>query len=193
MGPEAKRYHSNTQRQNGEPFSNFITLFLLPLSTICTVIYFIRSSEYSNLKILIPECQEWHVMVHLHCPTPGPIKNGFCRIVWCGGFSSVSLSVYITVSGSVDGQRPKSYSLFIQVAPAELEALLLTHPSMADSGVIGIPDPSAGQLPKAFIVIKPGHKLTKDEIDALFKGMLCHLMFNINFLITTHVRSTTGR
>lgn len=39
-----------------------------------------------------------------------------------------------------------------QVAPAELEALLVTHPSVADVAVIGIPDADAGELPKAFIV-----------------------------------------
>ena len=54
-GPEAKLYHSNTQKQNtqiqnGESFSNFTELFLLSLSTVCTIIYFIRSSGYSNLK-----------------------------------------------------------------------------------------------------------------------------------------------
>ena len=48
--PEAKLYHSNTQKNNVESFSNFTELFLLSLSTIYTIIYFIRSSEYSNLK-----------------------------------------------------------------------------------------------------------------------------------------------
>ena len=39
-----------------------------------------------------------------------------------------------------------------QVAPAELEAILLTHPQVADCAVIGIPDEEAGELPKAFVV-----------------------------------------
>ncbi len=41
-----------------------------------------------------------------------------------------------------------------QVAPAELEALLLSHPAIADCAVIGIADEEAGELPKAFIVLK---------------------------------------
>jgi acyl-CoA synthetase (AMP-forming)/AMP-acid ligase II len=41
-----------------------------------------------------------------------------------------------------------------QVAPAELEALLLTHPSIADAAVIPSPDEEAGEVPKAFIVTK---------------------------------------
>ncbi len=41
-----------------------------------------------------------------------------------------------------------------QVAPAELEALLLTHPAIADAAVIPVPDEEAGEVPKAFIVLK---------------------------------------
>ncbi|KAL8658161.1 MAG: hypothetical protein Q9226_001211 [Calogaya cf. arnoldii] len=40
----------------------------------------------------------------------------------------------------------------LQVAPAELEAHLLTHPAVADCAVISVPDEAAGELPKAFIV-----------------------------------------
>ena len=43
-----------------------------------------------------------------------------------------------------------------QVAPAELEALLLTHPSVADAAVIPSPDEEAGEIPKAFIVVRNG-------------------------------------
>ena len=44
----------------------------------------------------------------------------------------------------------------MQVAPAELEALLLTHPSVADAAVVPLPDEKAGELPKAFVVLKQG-------------------------------------
>ncbi|KAJ5343266.1 hypothetical protein MYU51_021385 [Penicillium brevicompactum] len=44
----------------------------------------------------------------------------------------------------------------LQVAPAELEAHLLAHPTVSDVAVIAIPDDRAGELPKAIVVKAPG-------------------------------------
>ncbi|MEK6279058.1 MAG: 4-coumarate--CoA ligase family protein [Acidobacteriota bacterium] len=41
-----------------------------------------------------------------------------------------------------------------QVPPAELEALLLTHEDVADAAVIPVPDDEAGEIPKAYVVLK---------------------------------------
>ncbi|MFE9901961.1 4-coumarate--CoA ligase family protein [Streptomyces achromogenes] len=43
-----------------------------------------------------------------------------------------------------------------QVAPAELEALLLTHPGIADAAVIGARDADGNEIPHAFVVRRPG-------------------------------------
>jgi acyl-CoA synthetase (AMP-forming)/AMP-acid ligase II len=51
-----------------------------------------------------------------------------------------------------------------QVPPAELEALLLTHQHIADAAVIGLPDDEAGEIPAAYVVLKPGHETTAAEI-----------------------------
>jgi acyl-CoA synthetase (AMP-forming)/AMP-acid ligase II len=42
----------------------------------------------------------------------------------------------------------------MQVAPAELEALLLTHPAVADAAVVPLKDEEAGEIPRAFVVLK---------------------------------------
>ena len=54
-----------------------------------------------------------------------------------------------------------------QVAPAELEALLITHPKVADVAVIGVPDDEAGEIPKAFVTAAEGTTVTLEEIQAL--------------------------
>ena len=53
-----------------------------------------------------------------------------------------------------------------QVPPAELEALLVAHPKVADVAVIGIPDDEAGEIPTAFVVTQPGADVTVDELQA---------------------------
>ena len=51
-----------------------------------------------------------------------------------------------------------------QVPPAELEALIISHPAVADVAVIGIPDDESGELPKAFVTLKPDMEASEIEI-----------------------------
>ncbi|XP_006646961.1 probable 4-coumarate--CoA ligase 3 [Oryza brachyantha] len=51
-----------------------------------------------------------------------------------------------------------------QVPPAELEALLITHPEIKDAAVVSMKDDLAGEVPVAFIVRTEGSEITEDEI-----------------------------
>jgi acyl-CoA synthetase (AMP-forming)/AMP-acid ligase II len=51
-----------------------------------------------------------------------------------------------------------------QVAPAELEAAVQSHPAVADAAVIPSPDEEAGEIPKAFVVLRQGAAATAEEI-----------------------------
>jgi long-chain acyl-CoA synthetase len=50
------------------------------------------------------------------------------------------------------------------IAPAEVEAALYEHPSVKECAVVGKPDPSAGEIPKAYVVLKPGSRVSKEEL-----------------------------
>lgn len=52
----------------------------------------------------------------------------------------------------------------LQVAPAELEEIVQSHPAVADAAVIPSPDEEAGEVPKAFVVLREGSVATADDI-----------------------------
>lgn len=51
-----------------------------------------------------------------------------------------------------------------QVPPAELEGVLKEHPDVLDAAVIGTPDDRQGEVPKAFVVLKDGHRAGDKDI-----------------------------
>jgi acyl-CoA synthetase (AMP-forming)/AMP-acid ligase II len=57
-----------------------------------------------------------------------------------------------------------------QVAPAALEAILLTHPAVADAAVIGSPDEEAGEIPTAFVAL--GQPTTAGELISFVAGQV---------------------
>ncbi|KAK5637786.1 hypothetical protein RI129_000029 [Pyrocoelia pectoralis] len=56
-----------------------------------------------------------------------------------------------------------------QVAPAELEALLLDYPGIKEAAVVGKPDLLAGELPTAFIVTDPDANISNQEVQEYIK------------------------
>ena len=56
------------------------------------------------------------------------------------------------------------------IGPFEVESALMEHPAVAEAGVIGVPDPTAGEVVKAYVALKAGF----DPSDALRKELLGH-------------------
>ena len=56
------------------------------------------------------------------------------------------------------------------IGPFEVESVLIEHPAVAEAGVIGIPDPTAGEVVKAFVALKPGF----EPSEALGRELLGH-------------------
>ncbi|XP_053698552.1 uncharacterized protein LOC128745503 [Sabethes cyaneus] len=72
-----------------------------------------------------------------------------------------------------------------QVAPAEVEDILLSHPAIKDAAVVGLPDDDCGELPAAFVVRQDGHQLSENEVKRFIASKLSpqkHLRGGVFFL-----------
>ncbi|MCF3148386.1 4-coumarate--CoA ligase family protein [Streptomyces platensis] len=81
-----------------------------------------------------------------------------------------------------------------QVAPADLEALLLAHDAIADAAVIGVLDEDGNEVPKAFVVRQQGARLSADDVIAYVAGQVAPYkkVRRVEFLAGVP-RATTGK
>ena len=78
-----------------------------------------------------------------------------------GDIATVSAEGFVSV---VDRLKELIKYKGYQVAPAELEALLLGHPQIADAAVIGVIDANGEEVPKAFLKLQPEATLTGEDV-----------------------------
>ena len=79
------------------------------------------------------------------------LRDGWILV---GDFVTMDEEGYVTfVAREEDLIKSSGY----RIGPEEVEDALLKHPSVADAGVIGIPDPIRGENTKAYVILKPGH------------------------------------
>ncbi|PSS08186.1 4-coumarate--CoA ligase [Actinidia chinensis var. chinensis] len=81
-----------------------------------------------------------------------------------------------------------------QVAPAELEALLIANPNISDSAVVPMKDEAAGEVPVAFVVRANGSKITEDEIKQyISKQVVFYKRINRVFFTDTIPKAPSGK
>jgi acyl-CoA synthetase (AMP-forming)/AMP-acid ligase II len=78
-----------------------------------------------------------------------------------GDIVSVDEEGYVTI---LDRKKEMIKYKGYQIAPAELEALLMEHPSVMDSAVIPKRDDEAGEIPKAFVLVKEGQEVSTQDL-----------------------------
>ncbi|XP_045538602.1 luciferin 4-monooxygenase-like [Papilio machaon] len=94
--------------------------------------------------------------------------------------------------GSVGKVLPNT---LIKVPPAEIEAVLLQHEGVRDVGVVGLPNPEAGELPIAFVVPQLGANPTEAEMQHFVAERLSnpkHLRGGVHF-VKEIPRTATGK
>lgn len=60
----------------------------------------------------------------------------------------------------------------VNVYPAEIEGELLLHPAVQDAAVVGVPDPTWGEVGVAFVVVRPGEAVSKPDLLAFAETRL---------------------
>jgi long-chain acyl-CoA synthetase len=124
----------------------------------------LRSGETGEIIIRGPQVMQgyWNAPDE----TARALRNGW---LYTGDIGSVDEDGYAYV---VDRKKEMIKCRAFSIAPAELEAALLEHPDIADCGVVGVPDPGAGEVPNAFVVARKGCTLDERALTDYFSTRL---------------------
>jgi fatty-acyl-CoA synthase len=68
------------------------------------------------------------------------------------------------------------------IYPAEVEAVLCQHPSIAECGVIGVPDEKWGEVGRAFVVLKPSTDTSEQELATFMQGKIARYKIPKSFV-----------
>nr|AFG26324.1 4-coumarate-CoA ligase [Cinnamomum osmophloeum] len=81
-----------------------------------------------------------------------------------------------------------------QVPPAELEALLISHPSIADAAVVPQKDEAAGEVPVAFVVRSSGFELTEEAVkEFIAKQVVFYKRLHKVYFVHAIPKSASGK
>jgi len=96
------------------------------------------------------------------------LRNGW---IYTGDIGHLDADGYLYI---VDRKKDMIKYKGFSIAPAELEAVLVEHPTVQESAVVGVPDEEAGEIPKAFVVLYSGtsSSVTEVELIAFVNGKL---------------------
>jgi acetyl-CoA synthetase len=76
-----------------------------------------------------------------------------------GDVASIDAEGYVTYIGRTDDVfKASDY----KISPFELESVLIEHPAVAESAVVPAPDPVRLAVPKAYVLLAPGHEPTRE-------------------------------
>jgi long-chain acyl-CoA synthetase len=94
------------------------------------------------------------------------LRDGWLRT---GDLGFMSDEGYFTVS---DRAKDVIIASGLKVFPREVDEVLYSHPKVLEAAVVGVPDEYRGETVRAYVVVKPGEKLSADELTAFCKERL---------------------
>jgi long-chain acyl-CoA synthetase len=108
-----------------------------------------------------------------------------------GDLAHVDAVGFVTIAGRVRERIKRGgYSVF----PAEVEAVLLAHPDVAEAAVVGVPDPTLGEEVAAFVALRPGATAEVQALIAWCRERLAAFKYPRRLTILDALpRSATGK
>jgi len=94
--------------------------------------------------------------------TAEAMRDGFYHT---GDIGSRDADGYITYVGRADDVFKSSG---YRISPFELESVLIEHPAVAEAAVVPSPDPVRGFVPKAYLILAPGHSADSETARSVF-------------------------
>ena len=91
------------------------------------------------------------------------------RLLYTGDLGYLDTDGYLFI---VDRKKDLIKTSGYQVWPREIEEIISAHPSVAEVGVVGLPDRMRGETVKAFIVLRPGTTATEAELKTFCRDRL---------------------
>jgi long-chain acyl-CoA synthetase len=89
--------------------------------------------------------------------------------VYTGDLAYMDAEGYIFL---VDRKKDMMKTSGFQVWPREIEEVLAAHPAVMEVSIAGVPDAAKGEVPRAWVVLKPGHSATEQELRAYCRERL---------------------
>lgn len=120
--------------------------------------------------------------------TRAVLADGWFRT---GDLATISPDGFVRIAG-----RKKELILRggYSVVPAEVEAVLLAHPAVNEAAVVGVPHGELGEEVAAFVTLKPGARLSPDELIAFSRERLAGYKYPRRVLIRPELpKSATGK